>query len=41
MFMTNFLEKYFPEGVCSKKEIKFLKLKHGNMTVAEYDVKFK
>lgn len=35
-----FLEKYFPEDVCSKKEIKFLELKQGNMTNDEYAAKF-
>lgn len=41
VFRAGFLEKYFPEDVHSKKEIEFLELKHGNMTVAEYAAKFK
>ncbi|XP_050878174.1 uncharacterized protein LOC127081990 [Lathyrus oleraceus] len=40
VFRVQFLEKYFPEDVGSKKEIEFLKLKQGNMTVAEYAAKF-
>ena len=36
-----FLEKYFPEDVRNKKEMEFLELKQGNMTVAEYATKFK
>lgn len=40
MFRVHFLEKYFLEDVRSKKKIKFLELKQGNMTVAEYAVKF-
>lgn len=34
------LEKYFPKDVHSKKEIEFIELKQGNMTVAEYVAKF-
>ncbi|XP_050916427.1 serine/arginine-rich splicing factor RS2Z33-like [Lathyrus oleraceus] len=40
LFRDAFLEKYFPEDVRGKKEIKFLKLKQGNGTVAEYTAKF-
>lgn len=40
MFRVRFLEKYFPEDVCSKKDIEFLEHKKGNMTVAEYASKF-
>jgi len=36
-----FLEKYFPEDVRNNKEMDFLELKQGNMTVAEYATKFK
>ncbi|XP_050896156.1 uncharacterized protein LOC127102878 [Lathyrus oleraceus] len=39
IFRVKFLEKYFPEDVCSKKEIEFLELKQGNMTVVEYAAK--
>jgi len=33
------LEKYFHEDVRNKKEMEFLELKQGNMTVAEYATK--
>ncbi|XP_050895812.1 uncharacterized protein LOC127102487 [Lathyrus oleraceus] len=39
VFIAYFLEKYFPESVHSKKDIEFLKLKYGNMTVVEYAAK--
>ncbi|XP_050909527.1 uncharacterized protein LOC127123344 [Lathyrus oleraceus] len=39
VFRVKFLEKYFPEDVRSKKEIEFLELKQGNMTIAEYAAK--
>jgi len=35
-----FLEKYFPEDVRNKKEMEFLELRQGSMTVAEYAAKF-
>ncbi|XP_050896160.1 uncharacterized protein LOC127102881 [Lathyrus oleraceus] len=35
-----FLEKYCSADVHSKKEVEFLELKQGNMTVADYAVKF-
>ncbi|XP_050918818.1 uncharacterized protein LOC127136278 [Lathyrus oleraceus] len=38
--VTEFLEKYFPEDVRSKKEIEFPELKHGNMKIDECDAKF-
>lgn len=38
--MTQFLEKYFPEDVNSKKEMEFLELKLGNMTFSKYATKF-
>ena len=41
VFKRVFLEKYFPEDVRNKKEMEFLELKQGNMTVAEYATKFK
>jgi len=40
VFKRVFLEKYFPEDVRNKKEMEFLELKQGNMTVAEYAAKF-
>lgn len=40
VFMFEFLEKYFPMDVRIKKEIEFLKLKQGNMTVVEYASNF-
>lgn len=40
VFRVQLLEKYFPEDVRSKKEIEFLELKQGNMTIAEYAAKF-
>ncbi|MCI09380.1 GRAS family transcription factor, partial [Trifolium medium] len=39
-FKNEFLAKYFPVDVRTKKEIEFLKLEQGNMTVAEYARKF-
>ncbi|XP_058726030.1 uncharacterized protein LOC131597342 [Vicia villosa] len=35
-----FLRKYFPEDVRGKKEMEFLALKQGNLTVTEYAAKF-
>ena len=40
MLRVHFLEKYFREDLRSKKEIEFLELKRGNMTVVEYAAKF-
>ena len=40
IFREEFLGKYFPADVCNKKEIEFLELKQGNMTVSEYAAKF-
>lgn len=40
-YNKEFLEKYFPTDVRSKKEIKFLELKQGNMYVADSATKFK
>lgn len=34
------MEKYFFEDIKNKKEMKFLELKQGNMTVVEYAMKF-
>lgn len=40
IFRERFLRKYFPEDVRGKKEIEFLELKQGSMTVTEYAAKF-
>ena len=40
VFRREFLRKYFPEDVCGKKEIEFLELKQGSMSVVEYAAKF-
>jgi hypothetical protein len=40
IFKGEFLGKYFPEDVRARKEVEFLELKQGNMTVAEYAAKF-
>ena len=39
-FKDAFLEKYFPEDVKNKKEVEFLELKQGGLSVAEYAAKF-
>ncbi|MCI73561.1 hypothetical protein A2U01_0094825, partial [Trifolium medium] len=40
MFKREFLTKYFPVDVKNKKVVEFMELKHGNMTVADYAIKF-
>ncbi|XP_050909502.1 uncharacterized protein LOC127123316 [Lathyrus oleraceus] len=40
VFKEAFLEKYFPADVRNKKEIEFLNLSQGNMSVADYAAKF-
>lgn len=40
MFRREFLSRYSPEDVRGKKEIEFLELKQGNMSVTEYAAKF-
>jgi len=40
VFKRVFLDIYFPEDVCGKKEIEFLELKQGTMSVTEYAAKF-
>ncbi|XP_045787522.1 uncharacterized protein LOC123882913 [Trifolium pratense] len=40
MFKREFLIKYFPADVKNRKVIEFMELKQGNMSVAEYAVKF-
>ncbi|XP_063946164.1 uncharacterized protein LOC108194850 [Daucus carota subsp. sativus] len=39
-FTELFLEKYFPKHLENQMELKFLELKQGNMSVAEYEAKF-
>ncbi|XP_050901998.1 uncharacterized protein LOC127109196 [Lathyrus oleraceus] len=41
VFRGAFLEKYFSADVRGKKEVKFLELKQGNMTVVDYTAKLK
>src|SRR3954471_19598638 len=40
VFKREFLRRYFPEDVQGRKEIEFLELTQGNMTVPEYASKF-
>jgi len=40
VFRREFLDRYFPEDVRGKKEIEFLELKQGDMSVTEYASKF-
>jgi len=40
VFRREFLNRYFPKDVRGKKEIEFLELKQGNMSVTEYAAKF-
>ena len=40
VFRREFLSRYFPEDVRGKKEIEFLELKQGDMSVTEYATKF-
>jgi hypothetical protein len=39
-FKTKFLKKYFHEDLRTRKEVEFLNLKHGILSVAEYAAKF-
>jgi len=39
-FKTEFLRKYFPKDLKTKKEVEFLNLKQGSLSVAEYAAKF-
>lgn len=39
-FKNEFLDKYFPPYVYSRKEIEILELKQGNMNVVDYAAKF-
>ena len=40
LFQELFLEKYFPDDVREQKEMEFLSLTQGNMSVGEYASKF-
>jgi len=40
VFRREFLDRYFPEDVRGKKEIQFLELKQGDMSLTEYAAKF-
>ncbi|XP_058780627.1 uncharacterized protein LOC131654482 [Vicia villosa] len=40
VFIRDFMRKYYPEDVRGKKEIEFLELKHGNLSVTDYAAKF-
>ncbi|XP_050908397.1 uncharacterized protein LOC127122025 [Lathyrus oleraceus] len=40
VFRREFLRKYFPEDVHGNKEIEFLELKHGNLSITEYATRF-
>jgi hypothetical protein len=39
-FKTEFLRKYFPEDLRTKKEVEFFNLEQENRSVAEYAAKF-
>ena len=39
-FKAEFLRKYFPEDLRTRKEVEFLNLKQGSSSVAEYAAKF-
>jgi len=39
-FKTEFLRKYFPEDLRTRKEVEFLNLKQGSSSMAEYAAKF-
>ncbi|MCI66922.1 cellular nucleic acid-binding protein, partial [Trifolium medium] len=40
IFKGEFLRKYFPADIKNKKVVEFMELKQGDMSVAEYAVKF-
>jgi len=40
VFIEEFLGKHFLADVCNKKEIEFLELKQGSMSVSKYATKF-
>jgi hypothetical protein len=39
-FKREFLRKYFPKDLRNKKEVEFMQLKQGSMSVAEHVAKF-
>lgn len=39
-YKKDFLDKYFPSNIKDKKEIEYLELKHGTMTIKQYVAKF-
>ncbi|XP_017431702.1 uncharacterized protein LOC108339062 [Vigna angularis] len=41
VFRSKFYEEYFPDSVCFAKEVEFLQLVQGGMSVSEYTNKFK
>ncbi|XP_052723068.1 uncharacterized protein LOC108318967 [Vigna angularis] len=41
VFRAKFYEEYFPDSVCFAKEVEFLQLVQGRMSVSEYTNKFK
>ena len=41
VFKKRFLDEYFPDSIQYAKEVKFLQLMQGDMSVAEYSEKFK
>ncbi|XP_052735054.1 uncharacterized protein LOC108319991 [Vigna angularis] len=41
VFRNKFYEEYFPDSVCFAKEVEFLQLVQGGMSVSEYTNKFK
>jgi len=40
-FKVRFLEEYFPDSVRYAKEIEFMQLEQGNLSVTEYATRFK
>lgn len=40
VFNVEFVRNYFPGDVCGKKEIGFLELEHGKLSVTKYAVRF-
>lgn len=40
VFCREFMRKYYPEDVRGKKEVEFLEMKQGNLSVTEYAAKF-
>ena len=36
VFLTTFFNKYFPDNVKNEKEVEFIQLKQGSMTIGQY-----